>query len=187
MRGIKVRILDDAQYRVIQSCARFRAVSDRRQRQCNIGLAKSALRWPQVSGVHPLCPGQGLNVPVLREKRYRRHRFAGEHYFQVFAQRETGTFYCTCSVVGAQFGALHKTLNRTLHGMQQQCRGRHTHHFQGTACLVQVLACNAQCGGIQGGDIGFPGNLRVVHKPAQCLDGTVERLANFVEHPCKWP
>ena len=59
----------------------------------------------------------------------------------------------TRCIVGAQLGALHEFLDGRLHGPEHKRRGRHAHHFECAAGLVQLLASNAQGAHIQGGDI----------------------------------
>jgi len=44
---------------------------------------------------------------------------------------------------------VHEALHGGLHRAQQQCRRLHAHHRQRATGLVQLLARNAQCSGIE--------------------------------------
>ncbi len=131
--------------------------------------------------------GQGLHIAVLRKQRYSRHRFAGEHAVQVFTERKTGTLQYCGGFVCAQLRALHIPLNSGLHGPQDQGGCGHTHHLQRTAGLVQLLARHAQGAGVQRRQIRLLGYLGIVDKAAQRLDGSVQRLAQFIKHPGQRP
>ena len=181
--GLQITRLDDAQHCSIQPRTRLGTIRQRRQRHRAFRLAETAFHRPQVCGVNTISTRQGLGIAVLRKQRHRRHGFAGQHGFQVFDQRKTGTLDDGGSVIAAGLGALHKLLHRRFHGPQHQRRRTHAHHFQRAAGLVQLLARNAQGASVQRRQIGLACYLGITHKAPHRLDSTVQRFAQLVKHP----
>ncbi|MCY1361214.1 hypothetical protein D9M69_478740 [compost metagenome] len=133
--------------------------------------------------MHPLCRGQFLHVPVLGKQGHGLHRLVVQHRLEVFHQRKTRALHLGGSCFGTGLGTLDKALHGGFHA-PEHLRGRHQpHHLQGAHGLVQLLASQAQRARIDRFQIVVPRLFGLTHKPPDSLVGTVERLAQFVEHP----
>ena len=187
MRSIKISILDDLQHGLIEARPGRRAIGQRRRSHLHIGLTETPLDRPQVGWMNALCTRQCLYVAVLGKQGHRGNSLARQDAFEVLAQRKTGPLQGTCCVVSAQLRALDEFLNGRLHGPEYERRRRQPHHLQRATGLVQLLAGNPQGAHIQRRKIRLARQIGIVHEAAQRLDGTVQRLAQFLQHPCQRP
>jgi len=130
---------------------------------------------------------QGLHFTVLREQGDGRRLLARQHVFEVLEQGKARSLDGRYGFPGAQRWLLHEFVYRRFHGAQQQRNGRHAHHFEGTAGLVQLLSRHAQGTCIQRRKVGIPGLFGFVHEAAHRLDGSVQGLAQFLQHPGQGP
>ena len=185
--SVRATLFDDLQHGLIKPGTGLNAIRHRGSVYRRCRLTKTPLRRPQVGRMNAVYTGQGLHIAVLRKQRYSRHRFAGEHAVQVFTERKTGTLQYCGGFVCAQLRALHIPLDSRLHRPQDQGGRSHAHHLQRTTGLVQLLARHAQGTGIQRRQIRLLGYLGIVDKAAQRLDGSVQRLAQFIQHPGQRP
>ena len=147
------------------------------------GIDPAPLDRPQVGRMHTLTADQFEHITVLREQGHRRSRLALEHAFEVFAESKTGALDLVRRLLAAQLRPLHEFLRQSLHGAQQFGGCAQPHHLQRPDRLMQLLAGDAQLAGIELGQIRAPGQFSIAHKAPQRLAGTVQRLAQFVQHP----
>ena len=90
-----------------------------------------------------VCAYQLLYCSVLRKKGNRRNGLVRQYSFEVFRQREAGSFNFCSSILIALLGVLDKPLNSRLHRTKHEGRPTQTDHFKGADRLMQLLASYA--------------------------------------------
>ena len=185
---LPVVALDHAQHHAVQHGACMRAIGQRLGHgSAPAGLARTALRRPQVCRVCLVVAGQHLGLTILGEQGYGRDLLTGQHGLQEFHQRKMRALQRGRRFLRAVFGALHEAVDRSFHAAHHLRRSGDAHHLQGAAGLVQLLASNAQRRCIQLLKIRQTGCIRIAHETVHRLGRCLQRLAHFIEHPGQRP